>query len=163
MNEKTTFYELAIGEWFLFNDNLYIKESDRFAIDLIFTTTVYGFGNDNHPTLGIVAFQNGEFVTPVSKEEILYEVRIDCQETYMKKKITFEQISLYDWFIYRDMIYIKTKPNYACSLYLILNPDKNLIWIDETVEVIPVNKNMAVKSIVKEWTAAYERYLKDMG
>ena len=78
MNEKTTFYELAIGDWFLFNDNLYIKESDRFAIDLISTTTVYGFGNDNHPTLGIVAFQNGEFVTPVSKEEILYEVRIDC-------------------------------------------------------------------------------------
>ena len=81
----------------------------------------------------------------------------------MKKKITFEKLNIGDWFAYRSMIYIKTKQNYACSIYLILNPNKNLIWIDKTVEVIPVNKNMAVKSIVKEWTAAYERYLKDMG
>ena len=81
----------------------------------------------------------------------------------MKKKITFEKLNTGDWFIYRHMVYIKTKPNFACSIYLILNPKKNLIWIDKTVEVIPVNKNMAVKSIVKEWTAAYERYLKDMG
>ena len=81
----------------------------------------------------------------------------------MKKKITFEKLNIGDWFIYRSMIYIKTKPNFACSIYLILNPKKNLIWIDKTVEVIPVNKNMAVKSMVKEWTAAYERYLKDMG
>ena len=66
MNEKTTFYELAIGEWFLFNDNLYMKKSDRFAIDLI----------DNHPTLGVVAFQEGEFVTPVSKEDVLNEIRL---------------------------------------------------------------------------------------
>ena len=81
----------------------------------------------------------------------------------MNKRIIFEKLNIGDWFIYRDMIYIKTKPNYACSLYLILNPNKNLIWIDKTVEVIPVNKNIAVKSIVKEWTAAYERYLEDMG
>ena len=81
----------------------------------------------------------------------------------MKKKITFEKLNIGDWFAYRSMIYIKTKQNYACSIYLILNPNKNLIWIDKTVEVIPVNKNMAVKSIVKEWTAAYERYLEDMG
>ena len=81
----------------------------------------------------------------------------------MKKKIIFEKLNTGDWFIYRSMIYIKTKQNYACSIYLILNPNKNLIWIDKTVEVIPVNKNMAVKSIVKEWTAAYERYLEDMG
>ena len=66
MNEMTTFYELAIGEWFLFNDNLYMKKSDRFAIDLI----------DNHPTLGVVAFQEGEFVTPVSKEDVLNEIRL---------------------------------------------------------------------------------------
>ena len=81
----------------------------------------------------------------------------------MKKKIIFEQLNTGDWFIYRSMIYIKTKQNYACSIYLILNPNKNLIWIDKTVEVVPINKNKAVKSIVKEWTAAYERYLKDMG
>ena len=81
----------------------------------------------------------------------------------MKKKITFEKLNIGDWFAYRSMIYIKTKQNYACSIYLILNPNKNLIWIDKTVEVVPVNKNKAVKSIVKEWTAAYERYLKDMG
>ena len=81
----------------------------------------------------------------------------------MKKKITFEKLNIGDWFIYRSMIYIKTKQNYACSIYLILNPNKNLIWIDKTVEVVPINKNKAVKSIVKEWTAAYERYLKDMG
>ena len=81
----------------------------------------------------------------------------------MKKKIIFEKLNTGDWFIYRHMVYIKIKPNFACSIYLILNPKKNLIWIDKTVEVIPVNKNMAVKSIVKEWTAAYERYLKDMG
>ena len=66
MNERTTFYELAIGEWFLFNDNLYMKKSDRFAIDLI----------DNHPTLGVVAFQEGEFITPVSKEDVLNEIRL---------------------------------------------------------------------------------------
>ena len=81
----------------------------------------------------------------------------------MKKKITFEKLNIGDWFAYRSMIYIKTKQNFACSIYLILNPNKNLIWIDKTVEVIPINKNMAVKSMVKEWTAAYERYLKDMG
>ena len=81
----------------------------------------------------------------------------------MKKKITFEQLSLYDWFIYRDMIYIKAKPNYAFSIYLTSDPKDAFIWIDKTVEGIPINKNMAVKSIVKEWTAAYERYLKDMG
>ena len=81
----------------------------------------------------------------------------------MKKKITFEKLNIGDWFAYRSMIYIKTKQNYACSIYLILNPNKNLIWIDKTVEVIPINKNMAIKSIIKEWTAAYERYLKDMG
>ena len=81
----------------------------------------------------------------------------------MKKKITFEKLNIGDWFAYRSMIYIKTKQNYACSIYLILNPNKNLIWIDKTVEVIPINKNMAVKSMVKEWTTAYERYLKDMG
>ena len=81
----------------------------------------------------------------------------------MKKKITFEKLNIGDWFAYRSMIYIKTKQNYACSIYLILNPNKNLIWIDKTLEIIPVNKNMAVKSMVKEWTAAYERYLKDMG
>ena len=81
----------------------------------------------------------------------------------MKKKIIFEKLNTGDWFIYRSMIYIKTKQNYACSIYLILNPNKNLIWIDKTVEVVPINKNKAVKSIVKEWTAAYERYLKDMG
>ena len=81
----------------------------------------------------------------------------------MNKRITFEKLNIGDWFVYRHMIYIKTKQNYACSLYLILNPKKNLIWIDKTVEVIPVNKNMAVKSMVKEWTAAYERYLEDMG
>lgn len=66
MNERTTFYELAIGDWFLFNDNLYMKKSDRFAIDLI----------DNHPTLGVVAFQDGKFVTPVSKEDVLNEIRL---------------------------------------------------------------------------------------
>ena len=81
----------------------------------------------------------------------------------MKKKITFEKLNTGDWFIYRHMVYIKTKPNYACSIYLILNPNKNLIWIDKTVEVIPINKNMAIKSMVKEWTTAYERYLEDMG
>ena len=81
----------------------------------------------------------------------------------MKKKITFEKLNTGDWFIYRHMVYIKTKPNFACSIYLILNPKKNLIWIDKTVEVIPVNKNMAVKSMVKEWPAAYARYLDDMG
>ena len=81
----------------------------------------------------------------------------------MKKKITFEKLNIGDWFAYRSMIYIKTKQNYACSIYLILNPNKNLIWINKTVEVVPINKNKAVKSIVKEWTAAYERYLKDMG
>ena len=81
----------------------------------------------------------------------------------MKKKITFEKLNIGDWFAYRSMIYIKTKQNYACSIYLILNPNKNLIWIDKTVEVVPINKNKAVKSIVKEWTAAYERYLEDMG
>ena len=81
----------------------------------------------------------------------------------MKKKITFEKLNIGDWFIYRSMIYIKTKQNYAYSLYLILNPNKNLIWIDKTVEVVPINKNKAVKSIVKEWTEAYERYLEDMG
>ena len=81
----------------------------------------------------------------------------------MKKKITFEKLNIGDWFAYRSMIYIKTKQNYACSIYLILNPNKNLIWIDKTVEVVPINKNKAVKSIVQEWTAAYERYLEDMG
>ena len=81
----------------------------------------------------------------------------------MKKKITFEKLNIGDWFAYRSMIYIKTKQNYACSIYLILNPNKNLIWINKTVEVVPINKNKAVKSIVKEWTAAYERYLEDMG
>ena len=81
----------------------------------------------------------------------------------MKKKITFEQLNIYDWFIYRDMIYIKAKPNFAFSIYLTSNPKESFIWIDKTVEVIPINKDMAVKSMVKEWTAAYERYLKDMG
>ena len=81
----------------------------------------------------------------------------------MKKKITFEKLNTGDWFIYRSMIYIKTKQNFAFSIYLTSNPKESFIWIDKTVEVIPVNKNMAVKSIVKEWTAAYERYLKDMG
>ena len=81
----------------------------------------------------------------------------------MKKKITFEKLNINDWFIYRHMVYIKTKPNFACSIYLTSNPKESLIWIDKTVEVIPVNKNMAVKSIVKEWTEAYERYLEDMG
>ena len=81
----------------------------------------------------------------------------------MKKKITFEKLNIGDWFVYRHMVYIKTKPNFACSIYLTLDPQNSFIWIDKTVEVIPVNKNMAVKSIVKEWTAAYERYLKDMG
>ena len=81
----------------------------------------------------------------------------------MKKKITFEKLNIGDRFIYRSMIYIKTKQNFACSIYLTLDPKNSFIWIDKTVEVIPVNKNMAVKSIVKEWTAAYERYLKDMG
>ena len=81
----------------------------------------------------------------------------------MKKKITFEKLNINDWFIYRHMVYIKAKPNFACSIYLTLDPKNSFIWIDKTVEVIPVNKNMAVKSIVKEWTAAYERYLKDMG
>ena len=81
----------------------------------------------------------------------------------MNKRITFEKLNIGDWFVYRHMVYIKTKPNFACSIYLVLNPKKNLIWIDKTVEVIPVNKNMAVKSMVKEWTAAYERYLEDMG
>ena len=74
MNERTTFYELAIGEWFLFNDNLYIKESNRFAIDLIFTIDLSGEGNQ--PKLGLVAFQEGEFVTPVSKEDVLNEIRL---------------------------------------------------------------------------------------
>ena len=81
----------------------------------------------------------------------------------MKKKITFEKLNIGDWFVYRHMVYIKTKPNFACNIYLTLDPKNSFIWIDKTVEVIPVNKNMAVKSMVKEWTAAYERYLKDMG
>ena len=81
----------------------------------------------------------------------------------MKKKITFEKLNIGDWFIYRHMVYIKAKHNFACSIYLTLDPKNSFIWIDKTVEVIPVNKNMAVKSIVKEWTAAYERYLEDMG
>ena len=81
----------------------------------------------------------------------------------MKKKITFEKLNIGDWFVYRHMVYIKTKPNFACGICLILDPKNSFIWIDKTVEVIPINKNMAVKSMVKEWTAAYERYLKDMG
>ena len=81
----------------------------------------------------------------------------------MKKKITFAKLNIDDWFIYRHMVYIKAKYNFACSIYLTLDPKNSFIWIDKTVEVIPVNKNMAVKSMVKEWTAAYERYLKDMG
>ena len=81
----------------------------------------------------------------------------------MKKKITFEKLNTGDWFIYRHMVYIKTKPNFAFSIYLTSNPKESFIWIDKTVEVIPINKDMAVKSIVKEWTAAYERYLEDMG
>ena len=81
----------------------------------------------------------------------------------MKKKITFEKLNINDWFIYRHMVYIKAKPNFAFNIYLTSNPKESFIWIDKTVEVIPINKNMAVKSMVKEWTAAYERYLKDMG
>lgn len=81
----------------------------------------------------------------------------------MKKKITFEKLNINDWFIYRHMVYIKAKSNYAFSIYLTSNPKESFIWIDKTVEVIPINKNMAVKSMVKEWTAAYERYLEDMG
>ena len=81
----------------------------------------------------------------------------------MNKRITFEKLNIGDWFVYRHMVYIKTKPNFACSIQLILDPKNSFIWIDKTVEVIPINKNMAVKSMVKEWTAAYEKYLKDMG
>ena len=81
----------------------------------------------------------------------------------MKKKITFGQLSLYDWFIYRDMIYIKAKPNYAFSIYLTSDPKDAFIWIDKTTAIIPISKEMSVKSIVKEWTEAYERYLENMG
>ena len=81
----------------------------------------------------------------------------------MKKKITFEKLNINDWFIYRHMVYIKAKPNFAFSIYLTSNPKESFIWIDKTAEVIPINKNMAVKSMIKEWTAAYERYLEDMG
>ena len=81
----------------------------------------------------------------------------------MKKKITFEKLNIGDWFIYRHMVYIKAKHNFAYSIYLTLESKNSFIWIDKTVEVIPINKNMAVKSIVKEWTTAYERYLEDMG
>ncbi len=79
----------------------------------------------------------------------------------MKKNITFEKLNINDWFIYRNMVYIKAKNNYAFSIYLTSNPKDAFIWIDKTVEVIPINKNMAVKSMIKEWTAAYDRYLKD--
>ena len=79
----------------------------------------------------------------------------------MKKKITFSQLNINDWFIYHNMVYIKAQKHYAFSIYFMCNPKDNFIWIDTTVEVIPVNINMAVKSIVKEWTAAYDRYLKD--
>lgn len=81
----------------------------------------------------------------------------------MKKNITFEKLNINDWFIYHNMVYIKAKPNFAFSIYLTSNPKDAFIWIDKTVEVIPINKNMAVKSMIKEWTAAYEGYLKDMG
>ena len=74
MNERTTFYELTIGEWFLFNDNLYMKESDYCAIDLIFTIPI--FGDNNYISFARVAFQKGEFVTPVSKEDVLNEIRL---------------------------------------------------------------------------------------
>lgn len=79
----------------------------------------------------------------------------------MKKNITFEKLKINDWFIYRNMVYIKAKNNYAFNIYLTSNPKDAFIWIDKTVEVIPINKNMAVKSMIKEWTAAYDRYLKD--
>lgn len=79
----------------------------------------------------------------------------------MKKNITFEKLNINDWFIYHNMVYIKAKNNYAFSIYLTSNPKDAFIWIDKTVEVIPINKNMAVKSMIKEWTAAYDRYLKD--
>ena len=81
----------------------------------------------------------------------------------MKKKITLAKLNIGDWHIYHHMVYIKTKSNFALSIHFTSDPKNSFIWIDKTVEVIPVNKNMAVKSIVKEWTAAYERYLKDMG
>lgn len=79
----------------------------------------------------------------------------------MKRKITFSQLQTNDWFIYDNMVYIKAQKHYAFSIYFMRNPKENFIWIDTTVEVIPVNKNMAVKSIVKEWTAAYDKYLED--
>lgn len=74
MNERaTTFSELLVGDWFLFNDNLYIKESYRFAIDLISTTTLVG---DEKCLNDTVAFQDGEVVIPVSKADILNEIRL---------------------------------------------------------------------------------------
>ena len=57
MNERTTFYELTIGEWFLFDDNLYMKESDHCAIDLIFTIPI--FGDNNYISFARVSFQEG--------------------------------------------------------------------------------------------------------
>lgn len=73
MNERaTTFSELLVGEWFLFKDNLYIKESYRFAIDLMSTTTLI----EDEKCLDIVAFQDGEVVIPISKMDILNEIRL---------------------------------------------------------------------------------------
>ena len=51
-----------------------MKESDHCAIDLIFTIPI--FGDNNHLSFARVAFQEGEFVTPVSKEDILNEIRL---------------------------------------------------------------------------------------
>ena len=81
----------------------------------------------------------------------------------MKNKITFEKLNINDWFIYRNMIYIKAKQNYAFNIYLVSNMRDAFIWINKDAEVIPIDKNIVVNNIIKEWTAAYERYLEDMG
>lgn len=79
----------------------------------------------------------------------------------MKKKITFEKLNINDWFIYRNMIYIKAKQNYAFNIHLVSNMKDAFIWINKDAEVIPIDKNIVANNIIKEWTAAYEKYLED--
>lgn len=79
----------------------------------------------------------------------------------MKRKITFDKLNINDWFIYDNMVYIKAQNSYAFSIYFIRNPKESFIWINKDTEVIPINQDIAIKNIIKEWTAAYERYLKD--
>lgn len=64
MEEKITFYEINIGDWFLYRNNLFIKDTKHFAINLIEPEV----DNDAWSSgLYKTIFQEGDFVTPISK------------------------------------------------------------------------------------------------